>query len=220
MQIPPVIIAIALLICLAVAIWYWYLKPRPSTPRIEPLKNLDDVLPVLRNVHGDDDTFKLIVVNSPVCDGFGIFAAKHSILPDGMQFVQYIMKNDLKSVGEPAEESVMKLCLDNLAKGLQASEIERGEAKMISLSNPGRFGASAIAIPRLHANCVEWLGGEEFIAGAPNLDLLLVCRSDSPFRHDIEAAVDKAADPTAAIDFDPCLFRVTKDGITAILTAE
>jgi hypothetical protein len=207
------ITVIVLLVCLAAAVWYFYMKPAPRAPRIEPLWNLDGILPVLRNVHGDDDTFKLAVVNSPVCLGIGIFAAKPSNLARGQQFVQYIMKNDLGNLGSPTEEGVMRLCVDNLAKGLQASVIERGDAKMLSLTNPARFGASAIAIPGLYANCIEWLGGEKFVAGAPNLDTLLVCRADSEFRAQLEAAIDKAGD-SEAIDFDPCLFEITNSGIS------
>jgi hypothetical protein len=214
------IIAIISTALLGLAVWYFCLKPnRPAAPKFERLTSLEGILPVLRNVHGDDDTFKLAVVNSPVCEGIGIFAAKPSKMPAGNQFVQYIMKNDLKDLGNPTEASVMKMALDNLAKGLQASVVERDDDKMLSLTNQGTLGASAIAIPGLYANCVEWLGGEKFIAGAPNLDTLLVCRADSSFRANIEEAVDRADTSAHAIDFDPCLFEITTSGISLTVPA-
>jgi hypothetical protein len=212
-------IATILIVCIAVAIWHRYLRPKPPAPRIERLTSLDGILPVLRNVHGDDDTFRLTVVNSLVCEGMGIFAAKPSKLPNQQQFVQYIMKSDLAGFGGPAESIVMKKCLDNLARNLEATVIERDEDKMLSLRNKGALGAAAIAIPDLYANCVEWLGGEAFIAGAPNLDTLLVCRADSSFRADVERAVDGADCLRDAIDFDPCLFELTESGIQLTVPA-
>jgi hypothetical protein len=215
----PAMIAAILIVCIAVAIWHRYLRPKSPAPRIERMTTLDGILPVLRNVHGDDDTFRLTVVNSIVCDGMGIFAAKPSKLPNEQQFVQYIMKSDLAGFGSPAESIVMRKCLDNLARNLEATVIERGEDKMLSLRNRGMLGAAAIAIPGLYANCVEWLGGEVFIAGAPNLDTLLVCRADSSFREDVERAVDRADYSRDAIDFDPSLFELTASGIRLTVPA-
>jgi hypothetical protein len=197
-------------VCLAAVMGLLYIS------RAKGAGSLGYILPVLRNVHGEDDTFSGIAVNQPVCEGMGVFAAKPSMIADGRQFVQYIMKRDLKGLGRPSEESVMQRCLDNLARGIEADVIERGEAKMLSLTNPGGLAAAAIAIPKLHANCMEWLGGEEFVAGAPNLDTLLVCRVDSPLRPELEAAVANADNSAGAIDFDECLFAITRDGITRL----
>ncbi len=221
-DVTSIIGVVCAVLCLAVVVWSFWPVPRsssteqhPSVPELEPVTSLDGILPVLRNVHGADDGFTEIVVNSAVCEGVGVFAAKPSILPDGMQFVQYVMKSDLPNLGNPTGQDVMKLCMENLAKGLKVNVMQQGEAKMIALEGPGRLSAAAIALPDLYQRCVEWMGGAEFVAGAPNLDALMICPADSPFRERMESMVRKA-DNYGAIDFDPMLFTISSNGITRL----
>jgi hypothetical protein len=180
----------------------------------KPNDSLDDVLPVLR-LSEPGDGFSELIVNRPVAPGLGCFLGHVNVTPRQTIGTRYVMIADLARLNKTAEELFAIAC-HNLASALRVEVVQVEGEGVFVVKHPLDVGASAIALPDLHANASRWTGAEEMFVGFPDPSTLFVMSlSHGKAIERLREAI-VTSDYWGAVALTPACYRLDPAGLQLI----
>lgn len=171
------------------------------------------LLPVLRDF-APGDVLADAIVHRAVGPSWAVFLAHVGPTERGTIGTEYVMKRSLEESPQTPDE-LFEAAWQNLAKGLKIEGGDIEGVRVLQLSHPLGFAASALALPNFLANASSWMEQPSIFAAFPSPDTLLVTAPDTPVAEQLRESVVKS-DYWGSVALTPACLVMDATGMRVI----